>query len=171
VPIDELGVRAPVVLSIETRGSHVRVGDLPGGFLLDATGQEILSDFCSALLPAAGEMPAAGDLQIARYVEAVCVRSSALSGLLRRVVNALLQSSVRIEDAAEKYAEDDPSGFEILKSLIYEGYYSHPTVLARLEQETGWRASAAMTGSPMAAFDDALLKRVSGLPSSYRKEP
>jgi hypothetical protein len=61
-----------------------------------------------------------------------------------------------------------PSVFAMVRDFTYEAYYAHPQVLAALERATGWRGTAPVTGTPMAAFDERLLERVRSLAACYR---
>jgi hypothetical protein len=166
----QTGERQPpkrVELAVETRGSHVRNGDIPGSPVLDAEGRKDLESFCSVLIPEQGIMPAGGDAGVALYVEAVCARSVGLSTLLRSVV-ATMKGREITAGVAQQVETSDPVAFDALKSLVYEGYYTTSVVLARLETVTGWRAGVALAGSAMDAFDESLLNRVRDLPSIYR---
>ena len=62
----------------------------------------------------------------------------------------------------------DSDAFSMVSDFTYEAYYGHPTVLAAIEAETGWRGDGPITGSSMTPFDVAQLERVRKLPPSYR---
>lgn len=139
------------------------------------SGQSILSDDQRAMLaavlnrivPAAGEMPAAGDLGIASFVESVAAGSSGK----RRV---LMEGLVRIElaaserggsfaalteaaqvDALRAVEASNPGFFQELVTQTYRGYYTDQTVCGVL----GYRPPNREDYDPL-PFDESLLDPV-----------
>ena len=138
-------------------------------------GQSILSDaqraFLSAVLnrivPSAGDMPGAGDLGVASFVESVAAGSTGKRRLL-------MEGLVRIELAASErggsfaaLAEADqtdalravqassPEFFQELVTQTYRGYYTNETVCGVL----GYRPPNRTDYDPL-PFDESLLEPV-----------
>jgi len=151
--------------------------------VLDADRAEALRSWVSALIPARGERPAAGEVGAAEYVDATVFLTPRLRGVL-------LDGIDMIERLAQKrigrrFAEADPTeqtevlrifeandpldAFPMVRDLTYEAYYAHPRVLDVLERETGWRYDVAFSGGELEPFDEDLLARMKALPPRWRK--
>jgi len=151
--------------------------------VLDADRAEALRSWVSALIPARGERPAAGEVGAAEYVDATVFLTPRLRGVL-------LDGIDMIERLAQKrigrrFAEADPTeqtevlrifeandpldAFAMVRDLTYEAYYAHPRVLDVLERETGWRYDVAFSGGELEPFDEDLLARMKALPPRWRK--
>ena len=139
------------------------------------TTNEILSDEQRALLaaalnrivPAQGEMPAAGDLGIAEFVESVTAGSSAkrrnlLDGLVRIELAASERggdftslSADAQTDALSAVQTTNPEFFQELVTQTYRGYYTNETVFDLLS----YRAPNREGYDPI-PFNESLLEPV-----------
>jgi hypothetical protein len=141
----------------------------------------LLAQWCAELIPARPGRPSAAQAGAAEYIDRVCSSSPvlrcalivALDGLDAVAQDLLGQLFVDCRAAQraaalDAFAAADSGSFGLIKNLAYESYYSTPMVLADLERVTGWRASNAVTGSPMEPFDQSALERVRALPPGYR---
>jgi hypothetical protein len=163
--------------------AHIPIGIEREFAVLDADRAEALRSWVSALIPARGERPAAGEVGAAEYVDATVFLTPRLRGVL-------LDGIDMIERLAQKrigrrFAEADPTeqtevlrifeandpldAFPMVRDLTYEAYYAHPRVLDVLERETGWRYDVAFSGGELEPFDEDLLARMKALPPRWRK--
>ena len=163
--------------------AHIPIGIEREFEVLDADRAEALRSWVSALIPARGERPAAGEVGAAEYVDATVFLTPRLRGVL-------LDGIDMIERLAQKrigrrFAEADPTeqtevlrifeandpldAFPMVRDLTYEAYYAHPRVLDVLERETGWRYDVAFSGGELEPFDEDLLARMKALPPRWRK--
>lgn len=96
-----------------------------------------LAPFLAALLPGDGRWPSAADLDLAlaAMVSAVPESASALE------VVAGLPAGDPVA-ALEGLAERDPATFGAFQVAVYGAYYSHPRVLAVIEERCGYPARA-----------------------------
>lgn len=136
------------------------------------SGQSILSDAQRALLaamlnrivPAAGEMPGAGDLGVAGFVESVAAGST---GKRRLLLDGLVQVELAAGGAFAALAEpaqvaalqsvqaSSPEFFQELVTQTYRGYYTNETVCGAL----GYRPPNREDYDPL-PFDESLLEPV-----------
>jgi hypothetical protein len=163
--------------------AHIPIGIEREFAVLNADRAEALRSWVSALIPARGERPAAGEVGAAEYVDATVFLTPRLRGVL-------LDGIDMIERLAQKrigrrFAEADPTeqtevlrifeandpldAFPMVRDLTYEAYYAHPRVLDVLERETGWRYDVAFSGGELEPFDEDLLARMKALPPRWRK--
>jgi hypothetical protein len=175
--------RARIDYRQEIGRAHVQIGVERGFTVLDPDRAEVLRAWVSALIPAAGERPAAGDVGAAEYIDATVFLTSRLRGVLLDGIDAvenLAAKQVGHRFAAATPAEraevlrafeaDDPlDAFPMVRDLTYEAYYAHPRVLEILERETGWRYEIAFSGGELEPFDETLLARMRTIPPRWRK--
>jgi Gluconate 2-dehydrogenase subunit 3 len=166
----------------EASGADVLTGTRGLFTVLDQARARVLTCWCAELIPAAANRPSAADVGAAEYTDRVCASSGLLRAALISAVDRLDAdardrsgcefadcSSARRTDSLHALAADEPALFALVLNLVYEAYYSTPSVLAELERATGWRAANALHGSAMAAFDESLLEHVRSLPRGYRE--
>jgi hypothetical protein len=163
--------------------AHIPIGIEREFAVLDADRAEALRSWVSALIPARGERPAAGEVGAAEYVDATVFLTPRLRGVLLDgidTVERLAQKRI-----GRRFAEADPTeqtevlrifeandpldAFPMVRDLTYEAYYAHPRVLDVLERETGWRYDVAFSGGELEPFDEDLLARMKALPPRWRK--
>jgi hypothetical protein len=163
--------------------AHVPIGVEREYAVLDADRAEVLRAWVSALIPARGERPAAGDVGAAEYVDATVFLTPRLRGVLLDAIDTVEQLAQK--QVGRRFAEMNPPqrtevlrAFEandpldalpMVRDLTYEAYYAHPRVLDVLERETGWRYEVAISGSELEPFDEGLLDRMRTVPSRWRK--
>ena len=127
----------------------------------------LLSAALNRIVPARGEMPAAGDLGIAEFVESVAAGSSAKRrNLLEGLVRIELAAAERGGDFAALAADAQtdalrsveaaaPAFFQELVTQTYRGYYTNETVFELLS----YRAPNREGYDPI-PFDESLLEPV-----------
>ena len=142
---------------------------------IQMSGQSILSDDQRAMLaavlnrlvPAAGNMPAAGDLGIAGFVESVAAgstgkRRTLLDGLVRIELAASERGGSFADlpeaaqtDALRSVEASSPEFFQELVTQTYRGYYTNEAVWGGL----GYRPPNREDYDPL-PFDESLLEPV-----------
>jgi hypothetical protein len=163
--------------------AHIPIGIERGFVVLDADRAEALRAWVSALIPARGERPAAGEVGAAEYVDATVFLTPRLRGVLLDGIDTVEQLALKL--VGRWFTEADPSeqtevlrafeandpldAFPMVRDLTYEAYYAHPRVLEVLERETGWRYEVAFSGGDLEPFDEGLLARMKALPARWRK--
>jgi hypothetical protein len=163
--------------------AHVPIGVDRGFAVLDPDRAEALRAWVSALIPAGGERPAAGEVGAAEYVDATVFLTPRLRGVLLDGIDTVEQLAQQL--SGRRFAEGTPpqqaevlrafeandplDAFPLVRDLTYEAYYAHPRVLDILERETGWRYEVAFSGGEMEPFDDSLLARMRSVSPRWRK--
>ncbi len=163
--------------------AHVPIGVERGFTVVDAERAETLRAWVSALIPAAGERPAAEEVGAAEYIDATVFLTPRLRGVLLDAVDAV--DRIASEMVGERFAVTGPAeqeavlrafeandpldAFPMVRDLTYEAYYAHPRVLEVLERETGWRYEIAISGGELEPLDEHLLARMREVPARYRK--
>jgi Gluconate 2-dehydrogenase subunit 3 len=162
--------------------AHIPIGIEREFAVLDADRAEALRSWVSALIPARGERPAAGEVGAAEYVDATVFLTPRLRGVLLDGIDTIEQLAQ--QRIGRRFAEADPTeqtevlrifeandpldAFPMVRDLTYEAYYAHPRVLDVLERETGWRYDVAFSGGELEPFDEDLLARMKALPPRWR---
>jgi hypothetical protein len=163
--------------------SHIPIGIEHGFVVLDVARAEALRAWVSALIPARGERPAAGEVCAAEYIDATVFLTPRLRGVLLDGIDTVEQLAQKL--VGRRFAEADPSertevlrafeakdpldAFPMVRDLTYEAYYAHPRVLDVLERETGWRYEVAFSGGELEPFDEGMLARMRSVPARWRK--
>jgi hypothetical protein len=104
----------------------------------------LLTVVLDTLVPASGEFPAAGEAAL-EHVLAMAASSADVERLLAQGLEAVEEAAHAAgvadlaslspddrESVLRRVEESHPGLFEALVRLTYDGYYSHPTVVARL---------------------------------------
>jgi len=163
--------------------AHVPIGVDRDFAVLDPERAEVLRSWVSALIPARGERPAAGDVGAAEYVDATVFLTPRLRGMLldgidtvdrlaqRQAGRRFVEASIAEQtEALRAFEGDDPlDAFPMVRDLTYEAYYAHPRVLDVLERETGWHYEVAFSGGDLEPFDEGLLARMRMVAPHWRK--
>jgi hypothetical protein len=163
--------------------AHVPIGIEREFAVLDTDRAEVLRAWVSALIPARGERPAAGDVGAAEYVDATVFLTPRLRGVLLdgidtvdRLAEELVGSRFAAANLSQQtevlraFEANDPlDAFPMVRDLTYEAYYAHPRVLDVLERETGWRYEVAISGGDLEPFDEGLLDQMRTVPPRWRK--
>ncbi len=185
--IDEYEVTQPTRKQIDYRlevgHAHVPIGVEREFIVLDPDRAATLRAWVSALIPARGERPAAGEVGAAEYVDATVFLTPRLRGVLLDGIDAVEQLAQKLvgrrfseadrSDQSEilrAFEANDPlDAFPMVRDLTYAAYYAHPRVLDVLERETGWRYETAISGGELEPFDERLLDRMRSVPPRWRK--
>jgi hypothetical protein len=163
--------------------AHIPIGIERGFAVLDSERAEVLLAWVSALIPARGERPAAGEVGAAEYVDATVFLTPRLRGVLLDGIDTVDRLSERLvgcrfaeatlpqqAEVLRAFEANDPlDAFPMVRDLVYEAYYAHPRVLDVLERETGWRYEVAFSGGELEPFDEGLLARMRTVPPRWRK--
>ena len=135
--------------------------------ILSDAQRSLLSAVLNRIVPAAGEMPAAGDVGIAGFVESVAAGSS---GKRRTLMDGLVQIELAASerggpftglpeagqiDALRSVEASSPEFFQELVTQTYRGYYTDETVCGAL----GYRPPNREDYDPL-PFDESLLEPV-----------
>jgi hypothetical protein len=162
--------------------AHISIGIERGFVVLDADRALALRAWVSALIPARGARPAAGEVGAAEYVDATVFLTPRLRGVLLDGIDTVEQLAQKL--VGRRFAEADPTqqvevlrafeandpldAFPMVRDLTYEAYYAHPRVLDVLERETGWRYEVAFSGGELEPFDEGLLAGMRSVPPRWR---
>lgn len=135
--------------------------------ILSDAQRSLLSAVLNQIVPAAGDVPGAGDLGIADFVESVAAASIGkrrilMDGLVRIELTAsergggfaALAESAQIE-ALQSVEASNPEFFQELVTQTYRGYYTNERVCAAL----GYRPPNREDYDPL-PFDESLLEPV-----------
>jgi hypothetical protein len=175
--------RARIDYRQEIGRAHVPIGVERGFAVVDPDRAEVLRAWVSALIPARGERPSAGDIGAAEYVDATVFLTPRLRGVLLDAIDTVEQLAQKLvgrrftevtrperAEVLRAFEVNDPlDAFPMVRDLTYEAYYAHPRVLDVLERETGWRYEVAISGSELEPFDEGLLDRMRTVPPRWRK--
>ena len=127
----------------------------------------MLSAVLNRIVPAAGAMPAAGDLGITGFVESVAAGST---GKRRTLIDGLIQIELAASELGGSFADltevaqvgalqsveaSSPEFFQELVTQTYRGYYTNETVCGAL----GYRPPNREDYDPV-PFDESLLEPV-----------
>jgi len=110
-----------------------------------AARRDLLALVLDTLVPASGGFPGAGAVAL-DHVLAVAAASAELESLLARIAEAARADGVSgfaglspgdRENVLRRIERSHPDFFDALVRHTYDGYYAHPTVIARLGLEPG----------------------------------
>ena len=142
-----------------------------------AAQRDLLALVLDTLVPASGEFPGAGVVALDHLV-AVAAASAELESLLSRALQAVEEAArasdggfARLspderESALRRIERSHAEPFEALVRHTYDGYYSHPTVIARLGLDPG---PLLPRGHGVEVADPPDLARVTGRGPIYRR--
>jgi hypothetical protein len=140
---------------------------------VSADTQHALTALLDRLIPAVGELPAAGAMGIASDLEAIAAAHGAHANALAHCLAAVAPNFTRLDDAAKDAAiraveSAQPDDFGILLRAVYIAYYSHPEVHKRI----GWRTGPLQpAGFALAPFEESVLATVRQRAPFWRKAP
>lgn len=138
-----------------------------GQSILSVTQRSLLSAVLNRIVPASGNMPAAGDLGIAAFVESVAAGST---GKRRILMDGLVEIELAASERGGTFAAlsetaqgealqaveaASPAFFQELVTQTYRGYYTNESVCAVL----GYRPPNREDYDPL-PFDESLLEPV-----------
>ena len=124
-----LGLR-PVV---RASGEHL------GSRALTSHERRLVTTVLDRIIPADGNMPSAGEVGVASFIDDVVQKAPHLRGYLDTVLFALPDSSALarmsdrgFDDLIQSLRPEQRQCFDALIHATYIGYYSDPSVLARI---------------------------------------
>lgn len=147
------------------------------GPLFDRTQRDTLRAALSRIIPASESLPSAGDLVLevveGSVARTAMLRRTFLDGLTGLEVAAWINADrafARLgldeqDDLLRRAEEEAPVFFDLLVRQTYQGYYTHPTIVAAL----GLPASPQPAGYSLPPFDPALLDAVRARGPVWRK--
>jgi hypothetical protein len=110
--------------------------------LTDAQGR-LLTSVVDLIVPASGAMPAAGDVGVARFIDALIVEAPHLEPPVKAGLDALGSRGLSTDTPGadgvallEAVAASHAAAFDVLVRTTYVGYYSSP----RVRTAIGWDA-------------------------------
>ncbi len=131
----------------------------------------VLTRVLNRLVPGDAEMPAAGDLGCAQFIDGVLSEAPHMRQPVLDVVDTVALASNRvIEDDADldallsKIEHDRKASFDALIEVAYTGYYSHHDVLHAI----GWIPPGPVADTSE-FFDPSLLEGVRKMGPRYRQ--
>lgn len=168
---------------LEVGRAEVPVGEPRGFAVLDPARAATLKAWVATLIPADRNLPDAGAVGAAEYIDATVSKVPSLRPALLTaldMVERMAQGKAHktfaecTADERERLLREfqrdgDADAFQMISDFTYEAYYGHHDVLASLEATTGWKGLGPMKGGPMKPFDPGLLARVKALPPRWRK--
>jgi hypothetical protein len=145
--------RAPSGTAAASNGSSI-------GFRVFTQEQgDLLTVLLNRIVPADGNMPAAGDIGVGRYIDGVLADAPHLRRPILDVITEVQAAAAaaplsgdQLDHVLGAIEQRQKTSFDVLLQATYTGYYSHPQVLNAI----GWTES----GAHAEAFDVALLDSV-----------
>jgi hypothetical protein len=146
------------VIGIGT-GSAVAAASLPSAAappagVLTAEQSALLTRVLNHLIPAAAEMPAAGDIGVAQYIDRALLAAPHLRAHVIKVLAAIPESTrsgAEFDELLHLIEDEQDESFDVLVQAAYSGYYSDPHIHAILH----WCDEQRQP--PVAPFDESLL--------------
>ena len=127
--------------------------------------EKVLSALLDRLIPAVGELPAAGKMGLAPDVVRLAGRQDRFWGLFHGAMEAFaLQNPSFValdgdeqDQAIVSFETDSPSHFTVLRDISYIVYYMDPAVHERI----GWESRPPQPdGNVMVPWDESVLKNI-----------
>ena len=151
----------------ETSTAVAHSGQESAFSVLSAEQSNVLTAVLNRLVPAEGQMPGAGDVGIAHFIDGVLGDAPHLRqpifDVLGEVHVSQPGSDTELDDVLGRIQRDQEASFLVLLDATYTGYYSNPQVL----QAIGWVPPADTCGDSE-FFDVALLDEVRQRGQKYR---
>ena len=139
--------------------------------VLSAEQAILLTAVLNRLVPADDEMPAAGDLGVAQFIDGVMheaphMRQPILSVIDRVALSgsAIQWNGADLDALLTRVERDDKVSFDALLEVTYTAYYSHPDVLHAI----GW-IPPGKEADTSEFFDPSLLDDVRKMGPRYRQ--
>jgi hypothetical protein len=132
---------------------------------------QVLAAVLNRLVPADGEMPAAGDIGIVSFIDGAMADASHLRQPILDVLGAVTVAGPGVLDCDEdmdrllkRVEQEHKESFTTLLQATYTGSYSHPDVLHAI----GW-VPPGYEADISESFDEALLAEVRQRGALYRQ--
>ena len=164
-------------------GAYVSPEQVVACRILSEEEQSALAAWVDAVIPGDEHWPSAAELNVVAYIDATLAVAAELRPTIRNALRELdhgawrrhgrplaeCGASERTQLVDELRQHDAAEAFPLVLELTYEAYYRSPTINEIIRSRTGFDAEAPHRGSPMKAFDAAVLDDVADRPSAYRE--
>jgi len=175
----ETAFAAPAVMGVAAEVKESQALPKPVPAALGLGQRASLRAAMNGIIPAGDGMPAASDAGGFEYLEALCLRESEIRADLQQALDALarlresrfhtafasLSPAQRVEILTALEAQS-PEVFAKLRDLVYESYYTQPSIWKLIGYEFH---PTNMPGPQMKPFDDSVLAKVRKMPKLYRE--
>jgi hypothetical protein len=151
----------------------------PSSAALDPRQREALRAAMDEIIPSSDVMPAASAAGGLEYLERLCQQELEIRVDLQQVLELLGQMSernfhaafadispVKRVDILTELETQSPEAFAKLRDLVYESYYTQPSVWKLIGYELH---PTNQSGPHMKPFDDSVLAKVRKMPKLYRE--
>jgi hypothetical protein len=171
--------------SLEFGRTYVPYEEIERPLLLGERQTDTLAAWAERLIPAEGSWPSAATVEAHVYADNCAARSPLLRSMLLGAVEVAERTAWQAyerpfaqctdgqRDELLDALESGPDAvlFDLVLELIFEGYYRAESVLAVVQQRTGFIVRAPLDGVALEPFDESLLERVKRLPRVFREAP
>jgi len=147
--------------------------------VLDEARATTLASVVDRLIPGDEHWPVASSTGVVRHVDGVLARVPELRADVLGLLDAAEAASDGFGSAAPARrdevlraveADAEHAGtFRAIYEMTCEAYYRHASVLAVMQERTGYDTTLPLRGVPLDPFDETRLDRVRTLPPRYRK--
>lgn len=160
--LEVVAASAAAGIALPATGSSPAV--VSAGTVLTSDEMNALTAVLNRLIPASGQMPGAGDLGIAVFIDRALSAAPHLKPHLASVLAATgrIESPADLDAVMQRLEHEQADSFDTLVQAAYTGYYSHADVLSAL----GW-SDPEESAHQLPPFDVTLLaavRRRAGLP-------
>lgn len=175
----EAALAGPAVIGVAAEVKESQALQPPVSEPLGAGQRESLRAAMDEIIPAGDGMPAASDAGGLEYLEGVCRKELPIRADLQQALDALARLSEirfhaafasvspaqRVETLTALEAQS-PVVFAKLRDLVYESYYTQPSIWKLIGYEFH---PTNESGPQMKPFDDSALAKVRKMPKLYRE--
>ena len=175
----ETALAGSAVIGAKAEVEQAQAVKPPAFTSLDPGQREALRAAMDEIIPSSDVMPAASAAGGLEYLERVCEQELDIRVDLRQVLNVLgkmseahfhmafarISSAQRVEILTELETHS-PEVFAKLRDLVYESYYTQPSVWKLIGYELH---PTNESGPHMKPFDDSVLANVRKMPKLYRE--
>jgi len=175
----EAALAGPAVIGAKAEVKQGQALKPPASTSLGPEQREALRAAMDEIIPSSDGMPAASAAGGLEYLERVCQQELEIRMDLQQVLNVLgqlseatlhtafadISSAQRVEILTELETQS-PEVFAKLRDLVYESYYTQPSVWKLIGYELH---PTNESGPYMKPFDDSVLAKVRKMPKLYRE--
>jgi hypothetical protein len=175
----EAALAGSAVVGAKVEVEQAQALEQPASTALGPGRREALRAAMDEIIPSNGDMPAASAAGGLEYLERVCQQELEIRVDLQQVLDVLgqmsetnfhapfagISSAQRVEILTELETQS-PAVFAKLRDLVYESYYTQPSVWKLIGYEL---YPTNESGPQMKPFDDSVLAKVRKMPKLYRE--
>lgn len=175
----EATLTGSAVIGANAEAEQVQALKAPASVALSRGQREALRAAMDEIIPASEVMPAASAAGGIEYLERLCQQELEIRADLQRVLDVLgqmsetnlhaaftgISSAQRVEILTELETRS-PKVFANLRDLVYESYYTQPSVWKLIGYELH---PTNESGPQMKPFDESVLANVRKMPKLYRE--